>query len=148
MKGKSMVPARVERFPFRLFDDFGTDLERFWPEFRFQGEEGFLPRMDVFEKDGELVVQADLPGMKKNEVEVSVENGDLVLRGERKHEKEIRNEDYFRAERSYGRFFRRLPLPADTRPDAVKANFHDGVLDVHVPLPPAAHPASHKIQIH
>ena len=72
--------------------------------------------------------------MKKENIEVSVEDGDLVLKGERHEEKEIKKEDYFRAERSFGDFYRRLALPETAEAGKIVAKFTDGVLEVKVPI--------------
>jgi len=146
----SNLPAlrTFPRSPFKRFDDMRTEMESFLPELRFWGErEMFFPKMDVFEQKGEMVVRADLPGMKKADVEVMIENGDLVLKGERKIEKEVQDESFYRAERAYGEFFRRVPLPAEVKMDKVAANFKDGVLEIHVPLPAEAKTATHKIPV-
>jgi HSP20 family protein len=100
----------------------------------FRAPAGWAPTMDVFEKDGKLTVKADLPGMKKEDVEVSLDNGDLVLKGERRSEREATRGDYYFAERSYGQFYRRLPLAFDVDPKEIKAQFTDGVLEVTVPI--------------
>jgi HSP20 family protein len=106
-----------------------------WPMPEMTEAEAWLPSTDVYEKDGQLVVKADLPGMKRDDVSVEIINGDLQVKGERRHEEEVRREDYYRSERSYGSFFRRIPLPADVKADDIQARFDNGVLEVRVPLP-------------
>ena len=131
-----------------------AELDRFWEWPRLARGDGekelaWWPKMDVFEKKGQLVLKADLPGMKKEDVEVVVEEGDLVLRGERKEEMEVEEEDLYRAERTWGRFFRRLPLDFEIDPAAVKASFKDGVLEVTLPMPKKAKKAkAQKIAVH
>jgi HSP20 family protein len=117
-----------------------------WPS-RTEPSETWFPRMDVFRRNGDLVVKTDLPGLKKEEVKVSVEEGELVLEGERKHETEVEEENYYRSERAYGSFRRRLPLPEGADPAKVTAKFSDGVLEIHVPLPVASKPEPRKITI-
>jgi HSP20 family protein len=142
--------------PLVLFDDLRTDLEQLWekswPPFgfrRFRTEKmtPWTPKMDVFEKDGELVVKADLPGMKKENVTVTLEEGNLILKGERKEETEVKEEDYYRAECSYGAFYRRLPLAFKVDPAQIVAKFTDGVLEVHVPKPALEEPKPQAIAI-
>ena len=96
----------------------------------------FTPRVDVFKEENELVVKADLPGLKKEDVHVTIEEGDLILKGERKEEKEVKKDDFYKAECFYGSFYRRLPLNFEAPPDKVNAKFTDGVLEVRLPMPP------------
>ena len=111
-----------------LFDRFG--LERTFVE---PAETVWTPDVEMFLRDNALVIRADVPGMTKNEVTVEVTDGQLVLRGERKQEKEEKKEGYYRAERTFGAFYRTLPLPEGTKIDEAKATIKDGVLEVVVP---------------
>ena len=96
----------------------------------------FTPKTDVYEQDGTLVVKAELPGLKKNDVEITVDQGDLVISGERKPESPIKDEDYYQDEQTYGKFYRRVPLPEGVKPDQIKASHKDGVLEIDIPMPP------------
>jgi len=107
----------------------------------------YLAQMDVYEKDGNLVIKADLPGAKPEDVEVTVEDGDLIIRGERKAEKEVKEKDYYRMERSHGSCYRRQPLPEGTKPEQIKATFAGGVLEVTAPKPVEKKPEPRKIPI-
>lgn len=100
----------------------------------------WTPRVDVYEQEGALVVKAELPGIRKEDVEVAIGEGNLIIRGERKAEAEVKEEHYYRMERSFGAFYRRLPLPEGVKTEAIEATFTDGVLAVRVPKP-AARPA-------
>lgn len=146
--------SRVMGSSFSLLDELRNELDRFWERPRLvfgEGETrlGWWPRLDVFEKKGQLVIKADLPGMQKDDVEVAIEEGDLVLRGERKEETEVEKEDYFRSERTWGAFFRRVPLTFEVDPAAVNATFKEGVLEVTLPLPKEEKKAkAQKIAIH
>jgi HSP20 family protein len=111
------------------------------------GEETWVPRMDVFEQNGQLIIKVELPGVEKKDVTVRMEDGDLVLEGKRNMEKEVREEDYYRLERAYGRFHRRLPIPFEVKGDQVKAAYRDGVLEVRIPKPAQATPAPTQIAI-
>jgi HSP20 family protein len=145
MNEKNLIPQKTEpwRTPFNMFDDLKTEFEQLWQKpwlpFRFRRFETeapvFMPRVDIYEKDNELVVKADLPGMKKENVQVFIENGDLILKGERKEETEVKEESYYKAECMYGSFYRRLPLSFEVAPDKVNAKFYDGVLEVRLPVP-------------
>lgn len=135
--------------PLVLFDDLRADFEQLWEKpwlpmsfrrFRTEKMTPWAPKMDVFEKNGELIVKADLPGMKKEEVSVALEEENLILKGERKEETEVKEEDFYRAELNYGAFYRRLPLAFKADPTKIVAQFKDGVLEVHVPMPPVTEP--------
>lgn len=143
--------ARMAK-PWTLFDEIDAEFQRllerttgFMPRMMTSGLiplmrtepalAGWYPSLDVFEKDNKLMVKVDLPGLKKDDVHVSFKDGDLIVEGERKVEKELKEDDYYRAERSFGRFYRRLPLPFDVKADKIKANFTDGVLHVELPIP-------------
>jgi HSP20 family protein len=137
------VPAKRDeglRSPWHLFEELRNEMDELWNRpwlpFRMaRTQKAWLPTTDVFRSNGDLVVKADLPGMKREDIEVSIDNGDLVLSGERKHEEEVKEENLYRCERSHGRFFRRLPLPFEIEAAKISATFTDGVLEVHVPLP-------------
>ena len=113
-----------DRFMFEPFKTFWTEpAKTFW-----------TPDVEVFERNGQYMVRADLPGMKKEDISVEVTDEELVLRGERKHEKEEKEEGYYKSERSYGSFYRTIPLPEGVKIDQAKAAVHDGVLEVQMPL--------------
>jgi HSP20 family protein len=112
-----------------LFDRFGTD-RRFFE----RTEAAWTPDVEMFEKDNTLYVRADVPGLKKEDITVEMTDDHLVLRGERKHEKEEKGEGFYRAERSYGSFYRALPLPDGVKMEHAKATVHDGVLEVTMPV--------------
>jgi HSP20 family protein len=93
------------------------------------------PAIDVYEEDNVFKVQADLPGMKADDVKVEVSDGRMVLSGERKQEHEEKGEGFYRSERSYGSFRRMIPLPEHAEIDKAEAEFHDGELRIEVPIP-------------
>jgi HSP20 family protein len=95
----------------------------------------FKPKADIFERDDMLVIKAELPGVKKGDVEITVDDGDLVISGERKVEPTIKDEDYYLGETMYGKFYRRLPLPAGAKLEQIKADHKDGLLEIRVPMP-------------
>ena len=103
--------------------------------------------MDVFEKNGHLIVKAELPGVNKEDVKVEMDDGDLVIDGERKAESEVREQDYYRMERTYGSFHRRLPIPLDVKPEQIKATYSDGVLEIQIPKPARTSPEPKKINV-
>jgi HSP20 family protein len=121
----------------RMFDDFG--LTRRWatPFSRETSGEGWAPDIDVFQKNNELTIRADLPGLKKDEVSVEITDNAITIHGERKRHHEEEREGYYRSERSYGSFYRTIPLPEGAITEQAKATFRDGVLEITLPSPPA-----------
>ena len=95
----------------------------------------WIPAMDLVETDDDFVLRADLPGLSENDVNIELEDNVLTISGERKAEHEERKEGYYRVERASGQFTRSLTLPEGVDPDAVKASFDRGVLEVRVPKP-------------
>jgi len=96
---------------------------------------GWSPQLEVFERGDRMVVRADLPGLTKDDVQVEITNEAVSIRGERRQEHEERREGYYHTERSYGSFFRTIPLPDGTEIDQADATFRDGVLEITVPVP-------------
>ena len=125
----------------RMFDDPWSFN---WPVLSTADSTAWLPKVDVLEKDNRLITRVDLPGVKKEDVSVEVRDGQLVLSGERKTEKEEKNKNVYRSECQYGSFYRAVPLPDGVNPDDVKATFANGVLEVSVPLPAAPAKANGK----
>jgi HSP20 family protein len=95
-----------------------------------------MPAVEIFEKGGQFVVRSELPGLRKEDVNVEIEEDTVTIRGERKQESEEKKKHFFRSERSYGSFYRVIPLPEGVRTDHAKATFKDGVLEVTMPAPP------------
>ena len=129
---QSGLMRRFSRDMDRLFEEFG-----FRPRFAESAlvdEAAWAPDVEVFERDGNLVVRADLPGMTKEDVKVKIIEDVLTLQGERRQEKEVKRDDYYRSERSYGAFHRTLVLPEGVKTDQVQATFKDGVLQVSMPM--------------
>jgi len=116
----------------RLFADFfGRPLglvRGLWGD----GEDRFLPPVDIKETDDKVIVEAELPGMDPKDLEIKIEGDTLMLRGERKSEKEDKTKGFHRVERSFGRFERQLELPAGADPEKVEANYRNGVLKIEI----------------
>lgn len=145
----------IKRDPFESLVDLQDEIGRWfgrpaWPRRfgrLFETDGHWAPRIDVFEDGNDIVVKADLPGVKKEDVEITLEGGDLVLKGERKAEKEIKEEHYYRMEHTYGSFYRRVPLPAGTAATDIKASFKEGVLELRAPKPVQQKPGAEKIAV-
>jgi len=165
---KTLLPPKKAETPLAtrrplsmgLFDELKAEMEELWDRpfpyllqpfgrtLRRMGRATpWSPRLDVFEKEGELIVRADLPGLKKNEIEVTFEENDLILHGEHKEETKVEEEDYFRCERAYGAFYRRLPLPFAADSTLVVAKFADGMLEVKIPIPAEKRAETKKITV-
>ena len=119
----------------RRMDDFFSDFNWGRPfGLRPRTQKGrFVPAADVFARNGDLVVRAELPGIDtEKDLKVTLVGGELVIMGERKQRAEIKQEDYYRLESSYGSFERHIPVPEGTDESKVKAEYKDGVLEVRV----------------
>lgn len=128
-----------------LFDDF-FDNFALAPFGAFEERFGsFMPQIDVSETDQEIKVAVELPGMSEDDIEVSLDRNMLTISGEKKDETEEKGENFYRMERSYGKFRRSIPLPAEVQADQVEATFKQGVL--HVTLPRTEPSTVKKIEI-
>jgi HSP20 family protein len=138
----------------RLFEDFGMGRGFLTPTFgreldRF-GEIGgsvWSPQVEVFERGGQLVVRADLPGMTKDDINVDIREDALVIRGERREEREEDEEGYYRTEGSYGSFYRQIPLPEGVNAENANATFRNGVLEVTMQAPERAEQRSRRLEV-
>ena len=123
MKELSSLQNRMNR----VFEEtFGSPL--------YRGEQPgvgtWSPAVDIFETGDEIIVKAEVPGLAKDQIHVEVENGELTLHGERKFEREVKEENYHRVERTYGAFHRSFALPGTVDAEKVKAEMKDGILEV------------------
>lgn len=105
------------------------------------------PAIDVYDSKDNLLIKADLPGLTKDEIEVSIQENHLVLKGEKKKDTEIKEEHYFKTERFYGSFFRTIPLPAAIDAGKVDAKYQDGVLTLTLPKKEEAKPKQISINV-
>jgi HSP20 family protein len=129
--------------PFELMRRFTDEMDRAfenWGLSRGSWAGGgqtalWSPAVEVFERDNNLVVRAELPGLNKDDVKVEMTDAGLVIQGERKREHEEKGEGFYRSERSYGQFYRLIPLPEGADAEQAKAQFENGVLEVAVPVP-------------
>jgi len=151
---ESKAPARraldVSRYVAeemdRLFNEFG--VRNHWPFVPVSSrDELWIPPVEVEEKDGEFHVRVELPGMKKEEVKVDLAEGVLTIDGERKHDEQRKEKDYYRTERSYGRFVRTITLPEGAKLDTAKALFADGMLEITMKVKTPETPALRRLVI-
>ncbi len=110
-------------------------------------ELGWTPGVELYEKDDKFVVRAELPGMKKEEFDISVLGNTLTIKGERKAESEVKDEDYYRCELCYGKFSRSVALPAAVEAKKVEANYENGILEVTLPKAEEAKPKKVEVKV-
>ena len=118
--------------PFTLMRRFMEDLDRLFV--REAPDADWAPAVEVVERDGRLVVRADVPGLEKDNVNVEIDDDQLVISGERRQEHEERREGLYRSERVYGRFYRAIPLPDGADAEHATATFKNGVLEISMPV--------------
>jgi HSP20 family protein len=128
----------------RVFDDFWGES---WLAPRQEMAAGFWPQIDVTETDKEIKVSAEIPGVEPKDIDVSVEDGMLTIKGEKKYEREEKEKGQYRMERSYGSFERAIELPAEVDESKAKAEFKKGVLRLTLPKPPGAPSRRKKIAV-
>jgi HSP20 family protein len=146
--------------PFRMLERFADDIDRVFEDFGFgrwqnrdwasmarSGSGMWAPEVEVFQRDHDLVVHADLPGMKKDDVHIDVTDNNITISGERRQEWETEREGVYRTERSYGSFCRTIPLPEGAITDQAKATFKDGVLEITIPAPPEQVTRARRLEI-
>jgi HSP20 family protein len=117
----------------RMFDEFRSGFGRFWPELPSASLSSMTPTMDVTETEKEYEVTAELPGLEEKDVDITVADGMLVIRGEKKIDHEEKGKDFHVVERRYGSFSRSLELPAGVDASTIKATLEKGVLSVSIP---------------
>ena len=134
----------------RMMEDFfGRRRRPWWPSLWSRGgvSELITPVVDIYEEKDDIVVKAEMPGMTKEDIEIDISNTHLSLKGEKKREEKIEEEDYFACERAYGAFHRSMELPKDVQADKVKASFKNGVLEIRLPKTEEAKTKEIKVKI-
>ena len=141
--------------PFRELEEMSDRLNRMFSRPSIGGKNGkealtvadWTPTVDISESNGEYLIKAELPEVKKEDVKVTLEEGVLTLTGERRQEKEEKNTKYHRVERSYGSFVRSFSLPELVDETKVKAEYKDGVLSLHLPKSEKAKPRAIEVKV-
>jgi len=124
------------RTGFGLQPILGADFDRgVWPGISNLEQAAWTPQVETFRRGDKFIIRADLPGLNKDDVKVEIDDGVLAISGERREEHEEDRDDYYRSERTYGQFYRALPLPDGIDENKVDASFKDGVLEVTIPAP-------------
>ena len=148
--------------PFNMLERFADEMDRVFENFGFgglrsrQSGSGFglwsggdmwTPELEIFHRNSELVIRADLPGLTKEDVKVDVSENQVTIEGERQRHHEEEREGLYRSERSYGKFYRTIPLPEGVIADQAKATFKNGVLEVTMPAPPESTRRGRRLEI-
>lgn len=119
--------------PFKEFETLSDRMQRIFDDFPtlpFNWNEGFSPRIDISEKDNKILIDAEIPGVKKDDLKITLQDNILTIEGEKKKEEEHKDKNFFRSERVYGTFKRSFTLPAEVDTDKVDAKFKDGMLNI------------------
>ena len=151
--------------PFTLMQRMSADMDRLFEQFGFGssltgsslaspsfggsslGSGGWSPQIETVRRGDEIVIRADVPGVRKEDLHVELDDGVLTLSGERRSENEENRDGYYRSERSYGQFERAIALPDGVEADQCKASFTDGVLEVTLPAPKEQQRKAKRIEI-
>jgi HSP20 family protein len=140
--------------PFRDFERIRKEMDHFWDSFfdietKKRGDDvrSWFPSLDVSETKNEIVVKAEVPGMDPKDIDISLSDGVLSIRGEKKQEREEKEEDYHLVERNYGSFARTVALPKEVNHDKINASYKNGVLKVVLPKSEEAKKKEVKIKV-
>jgi len=140
------MPGALTRWdPFTELGELRSRFDRMFDELTDGRQRAWTPAVDVERDNGDLVVRADVPGIKPEEVKIEVEDEILTVSGEREERKERKDKHFLRRERRYGSFSRSMALPSGVEAKNIKANTHDGVVEVTIPLP--AEPKKETVKI-
>jgi len=133
----------------RLKDDFSTLMDDFFgrPLLPTRWGREVSPGVDIYETGSEVVVKLEVPGIEKKDLDISITDTDLTVKGEVRKEEEVKEENYYRRERRYGSFSRTIPLPGPVQTGAAKASFKDGVLEIRIPKTPEEQAKVKKVAI-
>ena len=151
--GPFALLRRMEHEMDRMFEQFSMGGFSSGGQLQQRGGSGmsslWSPQIEVYERDGKLHVSADLPGLTKDDIEVNIDNDTITIQGQRQSQKEDRDEQrgFYRSERSYGSFYRAIPLPEGVNADNAQASFRDGVLDITLDAPKQAEGRGRRLQI-
>jgi HSP20 family protein len=143
--------SRVEQDMERMFHEFWRrpfsnlwEPERWWPSRAVTLQ---MPAVDVYEEKDDVIVKAEVPGLSKEDLDVTLTESTVTIKGEKKKEEEIKEKNYYRNERSCGSFARSIELPAEVKTDHAKASFKDGILEIRLPKTEEAKKKTTKVKI-
>jgi len=139
--------------PFRMLERFADEIDS---ALGVRGStrsplgasgELWAPEVEVYQQSNELIMRADLPGLKKEDVRVDVTDSEITISGERRQEEDTQRDGFFHSERTYGSFLRTIPLPEGAMTEQAKASFRDGVLEVRMPAPSETFTRGRRLEI-
>ena len=149
---RRQLPASFVWNPFRELARIEQELNKLFNEFvPAQKVEGMtvapiIPRVDVYETEDKVIVEAEIPGVKKEDIEVKVKDNNVIIKGEIKREEEKQDKNFFKAERFYGKFERVIPLMVEVKPEEAKAKIENGILRLEIPKATAEKEISIKVE--
>lgn len=154
---------RLAATPFAVMRRFAEEMDHLFEGFNLKsdllatplgrqlsqqfGQGRWSPQTEMVERDGRLIVRADLPGLTKDDVEVEITDDAITIEGERRGQTEVKGEGFYRSERSYGKFYRRLPLPQGIDASDASATFNNGVLEIDLPAPKRVEEKARRLHI-
>ena len=139
--------SELERLQSEMNKLFNTSLARHPQKGFGQLTEAWSPAIDIYDSKDNILVRADLPGLSKDEIDISVQNDTLTIRGGKKHESEHKEKEYLRKERFYGSFYRSIALPSTVDSLKVTATYKNGVLELVLPKKEEAKPKQIKVDV-
>jgi len=131
--------------PFHEFTDLRREMDKLFDEFfgrrtppekkekDFPAPKGYFPPIDIYKRGEDIVIKVGIPGVKKEDVNISILGNSLTIRGERRRDEEVKDEDFYHLEHNYGVFSRTITLPVGIAPEEMKAYYQDGILRVVLP---------------
>lgn len=150
----ALVPWRREWNPFAEFEKLQDEINKVFEDFPLASYKDadspnffWAPAIDVYNTPDSYIIKADLPGMKRENIDVAVEGDILVLKGEKKEEKEEKGKDFLKRERMIGSFSRTLKLPGEVDAEKIAASYKDGVLEINLPKKEEAKPKQIKVDV-
>ena len=150
LKEENAMNLMVREPSWKEFSIFSNRLNRLLDTPREDNNDSlgsWSPAVDIFDKGGEVVIHAELPGIKKEDIDVRVENNVLTLRGKKERMEEVKEEGYFRTERAYGAFSRSFSLPSTVEASKIAADYKDGILTLRLPKAEEAKPRQIEVKI-
>lgn len=139
--------------PLRNVANLQEQVNRLFEDSFFRGRledsniTAWTPSVDIYEDANQMVIKADLPEVEEKDIDIRIENNTLTIRGERKFEKKVAEENYLRVERSYGAFSRSFALPSTVNPEGIQAEYRNGVLSVTLPKREESKPRQIKVAV-
>lgn len=145
--------------PMKELEDMRRDMERLFEEFfepmrrrrRWWGRPVsggvMIPNIELYDRKNEIVLKAEIPGVDKKDIDLTITENSLTIKGETKRTEEVKEEDFYASEISYGSFSRTIPLPVDVESDKAKATYKDGILEIVIPKKEEAKPKEIKVDV-